>query len=356
MIPLYDPSALEAWRKQWRLDPRVIRRFRSDLLRSFTGLEAALARLPEPARESFAEMAVIPALAVEKSIESDRDGATKLLFRTSGGALIESVILRILTGRSSVCVSSQTGCVGGCLFCATGRMNKAVNLTAVEILDQVRLAGEQLKGEGRRLRNVVFMGMGEPFLNPDQVFKAIDQLTDSAGFHLSDRHLLVSTMGIPEGISHCSRRFPEVGLAISLHSVRQEIRDILMPLARRWPLSELWEAIAARNKTTGQPVMIEWLMLDGVTDTELDLSLLTQWVSGLQVHINLITFNAPEGDGKEVRFQGRPLRGTPVQRFDEFLSRLKQEGLKATRRYSLGADIQAACGQLAANGLQQQGR
>ncbi len=337
MIPLYDPSALEAWRKQWRLDPRVIRRFRSDLLRSFAGLEAALARLPDPARESFAEMAGMPALILKQSFESERDGATKLLFRTSGGALIESVILRILTGRSSVCVSSQTGCVGGCLFCATGQMTKAVNLTAAEILDQVRW-------------------MGEPFLNLNQMFNAIDQLTGSSGFHLSSRHLLVSTMGIPEGILHCSRRFPEVGLAISLHSVRQEIRDTLMPLARRWPLPELRAAIAARNRTTGQPVMIEWLMLDGVTDTELDLNLLIEWVSGLQVHINLITFNAPVGDGKEVRFLGRPLRGTPVRRFDEFLSRLKQEGLKATRRYSLGADIQAACGQLAANGLQQQGR
>lgn len=349
MTPLYDPVTLETWRKQWRLDPRVIRLVRADLLRSFRGLEAALVRLPEPARTAFSEMFGIPALVIKHSLESDRDGATKLLFRTSGGALVESVILRILTGRSSVCVSSQTGCVGGCLFCATGRMKKAVNLTAAEILDQVRLAGERLKGEGRRLRNVVFMGMGEPFLNPEQVFSAMDQLIASDGFHLSGRHLLVSTMGIPEGILHCSRRFPEVGLAISLHSVRQDIRDTLMPLARRWPLPQLRDAIAARNRMTGQPVMIEWLMLDGVTDTELDLDLLTKWVSGLQVHINLITFNAPAGDGKDVRFQGKPLRGTPLRRFDEFLSRLKQSGLKATRRYSLGADIQAACGQLAAN-------
>lgn len=350
MIPLYDPIALEAWRKQVRLDPEVIRRLRSDLLRSFIGLEAALARLPAPARESLTGMVVPPVLAIENCCESGRDGATKFLLRTAGGALIESVILRILSGRSSVCVSSQTGCGGGCLFCATGRMRQAVNLTAAEILDQVRLAGERLKGEGRRIRNVVFMGMGEPFLNPDGVFGAIDQLTDPAGFHLSARHLLVSTMGIPEGIRNCSRRFPEVGLAISLHSVQQEVRNVLMPLARRWPLSELWEAIAVRNRTTGQPVMIEWLMLDGVTDTEMDLDLLVKWVSGLQVHINLIAFNAPAGEEVGARIHGRPLRGTPAPRFDEFLCRLKKEGLKATRRYSLGADIQAACGQLAVNG------
>lgn len=347
MIPVYDPRQREELRKRFGLDPVAIRRLRADLLRSFAGLDLALERLPQEMRAAVCELLQPVPLALQAVRESSRDGASKLLFSTRLGDPVETVVLRIASGRSSVCVSSQTGCAGGCLFCATARLGKGVNLDEAEILDQVRQAGERLIREGRRLRNVVFMGMGEPLLNRDPVMGALAQLTDRHGFHLSARHLLVSTLGVPDGIRELAARFPQVGLAVSLHSVRQEVRDLLMPLARRWPLDQLRKALERRQEETGQPVMIEWLMLDALTDTEKDLAALLGWLAGLNAHINLISYNAPEEEGPAGVRTEVALKPTPPHRFEAFLAALKAAGFKATRRYSLGADIGAACGQLA---------
>lgn len=347
MTSIYDLAALETLRKSLRLDPRVLQGVRSRLLRSFTGGEGALASLADSVQHVLRSELEMQALILTDLRHSERDGATKLLFRTGAGRVVESVILRILTGRSSLCVSSQTGCAGGCLFCSTGRLPGVTNLSVSEILDQVRQAGERLKGEGRRLRNVVFMGMGEPFHNEANVFGALEQLRDPQGFHLSVRHLLVSTMGIPPGMDALSRHFPGVGLAVSLHSARQDVRDELMPLTRRWPLPVLREAIIARNRTCGQPVMIEVLMLDGITDTPADEEALIRWMSGLDVHVNLIPYNAPFDSRNLPCFRERPLQASPEDRVRGFLAALKRAGFKATRRHSLGSDIQAACGQLA---------
>ena len=350
MISVYDQAGLEDLRKQQRLDPRIVRRLRSGVFRSFAGSDATLNDLPDGVRQSIAAEVSFHALHLDAVRHSERDGASKLLFRTAKGAPIESVILRIKTGRSSLCISSQTGCAGGCLFCATGRLKGVANLSVPEILDQVVQAGERLRAEGRRLRNVVFMGMGEPFHNEETLFAALEELMSPGGFHLSPRHLLVSTMGVPEGIRRLSQRFPGVGLAVSLHSVRQEFRNELMPLTRRWPLPELRAAIMERNTLYAQPVMIELLMLDGVTDTEADAQALKEWLAGLQVHVNLIPYNPPPDTASVPGFRGQPLRASSPTRLAEFLADLKAAGYKATRRHSLGSDIQAACGQLAEQG------
>lgn len=347
MIPVTDETGLETLRRQLKLDPRVIRRLRAACLRSFSGSSAALAAVPDAVRDAVGSSVRFHELDAVATLDSALDGASKLVFGTGDGHRIESVILRIRTGRSSVCVSSQTGCAAGCLFCATGRLKGVRNLTPPEILDQVVQAGELLRAEGRRLRNVVFMGMGEPFHNRENLFAALEQLCSPGGFHLSDRHLLVSTVGIPEGITELSRRFPGVGLAVSLHTARQAVRDELMPLTRRWPLSVLRGAVAERNRVWKQPVMIEVLMLDGLTDTPEDCAALLEWLSGLEVHVNLIPYNVVPG--AEPVVAGRVLRGSGERRVGEFLSELKRAGFKATRRHSLGADIQAACGQLARN-------
>lgn len=345
MIPLTDEIGIEELRRRLRLDPQVIRRLLSLFFRSFAGQEAARASLPAQARPAIEAEVLFHALENTNTLHSTRDGASKLLFRTKDNCLVESVILRITSGRSSVCVSSQTGCAAGCIFCATGRLKGLRNLTQAEILDQVVQAGETLKAEGRRLRNVVFMGMGEPFHNMENVFAALERLCDPGGFHLSSRHLLVSTVGIPEGILCLSERFPLVGLAVSLHSVRQDIRDALMPLCRKWPLPVLREAILERNRSWNQPVMIEILMLDGLTDTEADCAALKEWLAGLQVHVNLIPYNPVHG--VHPVGQGDRLRASAEGRVAAFLAELKAAGFKATRRHSLGSDIQAACGQLA---------
>ncbi len=343
MVSLYDPDGLAELRRRLRLDPRVVRQVRSAWLRSFAGVETALLEVPEPIRAEFASGIQFHTLAREQILHSESDGASKVLFRTADGAAVESVILRIQSGRSSVCVSTQTGCAGGCLFCATGRLKGIRNLTVHELLDQVVQAGELLRGEGRRLRNVVFMGMGEPFHNEDNLYAALEQLCGQDGFHLSGRHIMVSTLGIPEAMRRFAQRFPQVGLALSLHSVRQDIRNTLMPLTRRWPLSELHAAIRDLNTIPGHAVMIEYLMLDGMTDTPADEAALVKWLSGLRVHVNLIPYNPVPGQlGEENR-----VRGSSEKRMAEFLAGIKRAGFKATLRRSLGADIHAACGQLA---------
>jgi 23S rRNA (adenine2503-C2)-methyltransferase len=209
------------------------------------------------------------------------------------------------------------------------------NLTAAEILDQVTQANRLIRAEGRVIRNVVFMGMGEPLLNLDPVFEAVEFLKSAPFFNLSASRITVSTVGIPAAMERFVQRQPEVQLALSLHSARQEVRERLMPQARKYPLDQLRQALVGAARS-GR-VMIEYLMLDGVNDGEEDLHALTAYLAGIPVHINIIPFN---------EYAGSNLRGTPLPRREQFANHLKAAGFDTTLRYSLGSDIAAACGQL----------
>ena len=204
--------------------------------------------------------------------DSQLDGATKLLYQTAAGHLIESVVLRIASGRTSLCVSSQVGCAVQCRFCATGQMGITLNLSRDEILDQVIQANREIRAEGRSIRNVVFMGMGEPLLNETAVFQALDVLLSPQCFNLSPAKVLVSTVGIPDAMVRFVRRFPQSGMALSLHSAIQAARENLIPLARRYPLDSLRKAIEQVNSIQRRPLMIECLLLAGLNDTDQDLS------------------------------------------------------------------------------------
>jgi 23S rRNA (adenine2503-C2)-methyltransferase len=332
VVSPYDLQAFEQVRRQLRIDPLVVRRFRTDLLKHYLSDEAVLRHLPEPDRVA------LHSLELYRRCDSNLDGASKLLFRTAAGMLIESVILRVASGRTTLCLSSQVGCAAACDFCATGRMGIARNLSVEEILDQVLQTGQLLKAEGRRLRNIVFMGMGEPFHNEANLFTALERLTAVEFFHHPATKILVSTVGVADAMVRCVERFPAVNLALSLHSVRQEIREQLIPLARKFPLEQLREAIREVNDRSPAPVMIEYLMLAGVNDSESDARALIAWVDGLRVHINLIPFNAID--------DAPHLTGSDVETRKAFAEVLKTNGLKTTIRYSLGSDIAAACGQL----------
>ena len=332
-ISIYDTRALEKLRRELRFDPQQLRQFHNDLLKRFVSDESALARFP--ARDHVAGHS----LELYHQCDSQLDGATKLLFRTaSTGMLIESVILRIATGRTTLCVSSQVGCAAACEFCATGKMGIAQNLSADEILDQVLQAGQLLVGEGREVRNIVFMGMGEPFHNEENLYAALDALVTPALFHHPPTKILVSTVGITGAMIRCARRFSDVNLALSLHSVRQEVREQLIPLATKYPLDQLRETLHEVNRLQRRPVMIEYLLLRGVNDGKDDACELIDWLAGLRVHVNLIPYNRIE-DAPQLNGTERPER-------DVFAKRLKQSGLETTIRYSLGSDIAAACGQL----------
>jgi 23S rRNA (adenine2503-C2)-methyltransferase len=216
-------------------------------------------------------------------------------------------------------------------------MGIARSLSVEEILDQVFQAGQLLAAEGRRPRNVVFMGMGEPFHNEDALVEVIERLIDPAWFNLSPKKILVSTVGIPGGMLRFAQRFPSVGLALSLHSVRDEPRQSIMPIAKRYPLPELRQTLQQVNALQDRPVMLEYLMLDGINDTDADAAALIEWTQGLDVHLNLIPFNPVDG---------AQLRGSSKARCSEFSDTLKASGRTTTLRHSLGRDIEAACGQL----------
>jgi len=331
-VNIFDRPGFEALRKELRLDPTVVRRLRVDLLKHFQSDAAALAPFPAPERVS------VHSLSLYHRSDSEVDGATKLLLQTATGMLIESVILRVASGRTALCVSSQVGCAAACDFCATGKMGIARNLSSAEILDQLLIAGQLLAVENRKVRNIVFMGMGEPFHNEANLFATLDALTAPELFNHPPTKLLVSTVGVADAMLRCAERFPAVNLALSLHSVRQEIREQLIPLARAYSLDQLRETVREVNAKTQSRVMIEYLLLAGRNDTESDARELIAWVEGLRVHVNLIPYNPIE--------ESPHLVGSDKAIREAFAAQLKAAGIETTLRYSLGQDIAAACGQL----------
>lgn len=324
MDSVYDLAALEMHCR----DPHRRKLFCNAFFKKALPLETCLETAPE-----LSEQLIFQTLRILERHDSQRDGATKLTFQTPDRHKIEAVILRIASGRTSLCISSQIGCAAGCPFCATGALGFRRNLTAAEMLDQVLLARRLLREEGRTLRNVVVMGMGEPLWNEEALIPCLETLRDPRFFDLSDSHLMVSTVGLPDAMARFARRFPKIRLALSLHSARQEVRERLMPVAKTRTLEELKSVFPVLGK-----VWVEVLLLKGLNDSPEDLAALIGFLHGTPAHINLIQYNAHPG----ARFE--PV--TEAAR-KAFADSLKRAGFPVTLRYSLGSDIAAACGQLA---------
>jgi 23S rRNA (adenine2503-C2)-methyltransferase len=339
MISIHDLSAVERFARRHKIDPQDLRRLRNAFYKRRLPSAAALAELQRAPRATLAEGVDFHALEQGCREDSRTDGASKLVFRTRDNLAIESVILRMTSGRTALCVSTQVGCAARCGFCATGQMGLARNLSAAEILDQLAWANQLLADEGRGVRNLVFMGMGEPFHNESQLHAAIDVLADPRAFNLNLKRVMVSTVGIPDAMVRFARRYPDARLALSLHSVRPEVRSRLMPIARHHGLGELRDALDAVSAIQGHLVMIEYLMLRDINDTPEDAAALVDYLAGAAVHVNLIPYNPIAG--------ADDLASSEARRREEFSRVLKAAGFPVTTRYSLGADITAACGQLA---------
>lgn len=335
MISIYDPAAVDRLRSELKFEPRRLRALRTAYFKKSLGVDAALAELPLEVRSHFAERVEFHPLTITETFNSEIDGATKLVLRTPAGYAIETVIMRTGTGRVSLCVSSQVGCAAACAFCATGQMGIAKSLSPAEMLDQIVLAGERMHAEGCQVRNIVFMGMGEPFHNDRAVRAALDVLRDPRAFHLADRHLLVSTVGVVPAMLRFARDYPGVRLALSLHSARQEVRERLMPTAGFHSIDRL-RAVLPAVSASGN-FMAEVLLLKGVNDGPDDLAALADFLRGTRAHVNLIQFNP---------FPGAPYEPVSRAAREAFGAALRREGFKVTLRYSLGDDIAAACGQL----------
>lgn len=298
--------------------------------------------LPKDLREKLKEKC---SLKIDtKEFVSDNKDTVKALISLTDGEKIEAVLMRHDDGRNTVCVSCQVGCPMGCAFCATGKMGLTRNLTFFEILEQILFFSRYLKkeGEGMQLRqsrmvtNVVFMGMGEPMLNYDNVIKTVRTLNDKNYFNIGARHISISTCGLIEGIKKLANEGLQVNLAISLHSPTDEKRGAIMPVNAKYPLKVLVDTLNDYYEKVGRKIMVEYLMLGGVNDTGEDVEQLAKILSKERFFLNLILYN-PTGNFS-------PSKGQNVKRFKELL---EKKGFTVTQRYRFGRGIKAACGQLA---------
>jgi 23S rRNA (adenine2503-C2)-methyltransferase len=335
---LYDVDALEKHLTSKGFGGRDRRHIRRDLFRNFMPPESLECgnQKAEDLFESFENSY----LTLISRIDSNIDGASKLLFETKDGKRIETVILRIASGRTSICVSSQVGCTEKCRFCATGELGFMRNLKYEEIIDQVVQAGRILAGEDRSLRNIVFMGMGEPLRNYDNLEKAIELLTSGQAFHFAAKRITVSSLGIPELILKFAERFPEISLALSLNGSNDTGRSEVMPINEKYPMGELRAMLEKLETIRNGFVMIEYIMFKDLNDDLESASEVAEFLRGLNVHINLIPYNPDYSLNKS-------FLPSSNETIDAFKDHLKAEGYKVTRRFSLGQDIAAACGQLA---------
>ena len=277
-----------------------------------------------------------PALTPVAESLSDDGQTAKWLFRLGDGATIETVLMHY-PERSTVCVSSQAGCAMGCTFCATGQAGFTRHLTSGEIVEQVVVAARAAKASGRRLSNVVFMGMGEPLANFDRLWPAVTRIHDDIG--LSARHLTVSTVGVVPGIRRLAAEALPVNLAVSLHAANDRLRSSLVPLNDRYPLATLAQACHDYLEVKNRRLSFEWALIDGVNDRPSDVDELAAYARPLRAHVNLIPLN-PTG--------GFATKGTPPERVAAFRDALERAGVNATVRANRGNEIDAACGQLAA--------
>ena len=304
---------------------------------------AAMTDIAKETRARLAERFTLVRPVVSQRQES-ADGVIKWLIRFAKGVEIETVFIPDVAhaGAGALCVSSQVGCTLNCTFCHTGTQGLVRNLTAAEIVAQVQVARDDLgewpmANENRRLSNVVFMGMGEPLYNLDNVAAALDIISDNEGIAISRRKITVSTSGVVPELKPLGERTAAM-LAVSLHATRDELRDQLVPINRRYPIAELMAAIRAYpGLSNARRVTFEYVMLKGVNDTPADAKALVKLIAGVPAKINLIPFNP---------WPGAPYECSEPTAIEAFATIVRRAGYASPVRKPRGRDILAACGQL----------
>jgi 23S rRNA (adenine2503-C2)-methyltransferase len=321
--------------KKYRLQ-QIYRAANKELLGSI----AEVTTLPKDLRESleargFSFSSVEP-VVVQRSKDAQ---TTKGLFRLHDGNEVEAVLMEHYGDRTTVCISSQAGCAFACAFCSTGQAGFTRNLTSREIFDQARYFARELAQRGKRITNIVFMGMGEPFHNYDAVMGAVALLNDPQGLGLGHRHITISTVGLVDQIDRFADEGLQVNLAISLHAPNDTSRGAIMPVNRRYSIADLMAACERYVAKTNRKVFFEYVMLEGVNDSSVHAQELAELMRGKLYHVNLIPYNTtPDG----------PFAGTADARIWEFAAILDKANVPTTVRKNMGRDIAAACGQLRA--------
>ena len=307
---------------------------------------ADLTDVPVALREALGGAFRFSSIVASHVIGADGGLTAKAVHELEDGQRVESVLMRYpargASGeRTTVCISSQAGCAVNCPFCATGQAGFGRQLTPAEIVDQVlhwhRPPWQAIGDASRGHYNIVFMGMGEPLNNADRVFAAVRLLNDAARLAIGARRITVSTSGVVPGIDRMIDELPQVNLAISLHAATDALRDELVPINRKWPVREVIGAGRRFAARTGRRVSLEYVMIDGLNDTDEQADRLAELARGWRSHVNLIPLNPTPGS----RWSGTPEPG--VRRFAR---RLGAAGIGVTVRDTRGREIEAACGQL----------
>jgi 23S rRNA (adenine2503-C2)-methyltransferase len=306
-----------------------------------------MSNLARTLKDDLKERCEIGMITILKEVISS-DGTIKFLFELKDGNLIESVLIPPISAnkkdgwiedkpvnRLTTCISTQVGCPLGCLFCATGYMKYKRNLSSFEIIDQILHVQKQ---NGKKITNIVFMGMGEPLLNYDNLIKSIEIINHDLGLNIAQRHITVSTAGIIPGIKKIADENRKFKLAVSLHSTDNDFRSQIMPVNKKYPLPELFNAVKYYYKKTKLRPTFEFILFDGINDSESDIKKIVSLSKQIPCKFNFIQFhNSPflKGDLKKSK------------RFFGFIEKLRNENLTVMIRNSSGEDINAACGQLA---------
>lgn len=289
--------------------------------------------IPAALRKKLDEKCFIANVEIAKKLVSAIDGTVKYLYRLYDGEYIESVLMKYEHGYT-VCVSTQVGCRMGCKFCASGLNGLTRNLLASEILAQIIMAG---KDNGIRVSNVVMMGMGEPLDNFENSKRLLNLVSDKNGLGIGLRHISLSTSGVVSGIEELSKLNLPITLSVSLHAPSDEIRNTIMPVNKKWNIKELLDACKRYQKITTRRISFEYALIEGVNDSKECADMLAERLKGIMCHVNLI----PANPVKENSFKKPDINN--IKRFQSFLA---AKGVNATIRRTLGADINASCGQL----------
>ena len=292
-----------------------------------------MTNLSKALRDKLSENFELTSLNVVDKRESAKDGTCKFLFELSDNRVIESVLMKYKHG-NSVCISSQVGCRMGCRFCASTLGGLERNLTPAEMLDQIY---KIQKISGERVSNVVLMGTGEPLDNYDNVLQFIQLLTDENGLNISQRNITVSTCGLVNRIRDLAEEELQITLAISLHAPNDKIRKEIMPIANKYTIDEIIDAVTFYYNKTGRRISFEYSLVEGVNDSEDNAKELIRVVRGLNCHVNLIPVNP---------IKERDFKQTQMQFVQNFKNILEKNRINVTIRREMGSDIDAACGQL----------
>ncbi len=344
-------SFLEQFRKQQGLQPFRIKQIFYEIFKNSRIDFESMTTLSKDLRKSLAEQFEILSLKPEKILDSEN--TTKIAFSTSSGDIVESVLMyhyhtidgKRKLNRITLCVSSQVGCAVGCKFCVTGKLGFKANLTFDQIISQLLFANWYVRnkfwkkqdGTYHKVRNVVFMWMGEPLLNFDEVEKAIKIMLDQNSFSLSKRHITISTSWIIPGIEKLIEKEIPVMLAVSLHAPNQKDRQTLMPISQKYNLLDLMKVLEKYWQKTWNRIFYEYIMIDWYTDRPEQAKQLVELLKGQNAHINLIPYNEnPAIDFKESKWEN-------ILKFKKIL---EKGGLTVTIRDSLWRELKWACGQL----------